>query len=154
MPSSLAVHVRQAVATDVEALYGLICELALYEKAPDEVLITPEILLKDGFGPNPGYFAWVAENEGVVVGMALCYIRYSTWKGNVLYLEDLYVKENFRKMGIGAALFEQAIEHAKAKGYKRISWQVLEWNTPAINFYKKYNANLDPEWINGALVLN
>lgn len=151
MPDSYGLLVREAQPSDVKAIHALICELALYEKAQDEVITTPEILLKDGFGTEPAFIAWVAEWQGKVIGMALCYVRYSTWKGKVLYLEDLYVKEEYRRKGAGAALFEKVLEHTRLLGYERMCWQVLEWNTPAIQFYKKYGAILDPEWVNGIL---
>lgn len=93
----------------------------------------------------------MAEIDGKVEGFALYYIRYSTWKGQCLYLEDFLVTEKLRGKGAGKLLFERIIEEAKEKGFKRMVWQVLEWNEPAINFYKKYNATLDPEWVNGIL---
>jgi ribosomal protein S18 acetylase RimI-like enzyme len=153
--SKLSYVVRPAAEADVPAIFNLICELALYEKAPNEVLNTPEQLLKDGFHTTPPrYFAQVAENDmGIIIGFALCYVRYSTWKGAVLYLEDLYVKEAHRRTGAGRTLFEACIAHAKEKGYKRITWQVLDWNQPAIDFYKKWDSILDPEWINGSIDL-
>lgn len=129
----------------------LIHELALFEKAPHEVVATVDTLLKYGFGENPLFVAWVAEKNGEVVGLALCYIRYSTWKGPVLYLEDLIVTDSFRGLGIGKALFETCIDYAKNKKYSKMVWQVLDWNTPAIEFYKGYGANLDPEWLNASL---
>lgn len=152
LPSYL---IRPAVAADVYAIFELIKELALYEKAPREVINSPEQLLRDGFtGKSPLFTAMVAESpDGAIVGFSLCYIRYSTWKGPVLYLEDLYVKENCRRHGLGSLLFERCIEFARKNGYKRLSWQVLDWNQPAVDFYKKFNATLDPEWINGAIDL-
>jgi ribosomal protein S18 acetylase RimI-like enzyme len=126
----------------------LIHELALFEKAPNEVIATEETLLKYGFGENPLFISWVAEMQGNVVGMALCYIRYSTWKGPVLYLEDLVVTENARGMGIGKALFEQCIDYAKNQNYSRMVWQVLDWNEPAIEFYRRYQASFESEWLN------
>lgn len=151
--SSASYIVRAATPSDVEEIYNLIKELALYEKAPNEVINTPEQLLKDGFNTeNPLYTAHVAQtDDGAIVGFTLCYIRYSTWKGPVLYLEDLYVKEAFRRNGVGKALFENCIEMARLSGYKRITWQVLDWNQPAIDFYKQWNIKLDPEWINGSI---
>jgi ribosomal protein S18 acetylase RimI-like enzyme len=153
--STLSFVVRPAVEADVPSIFNLIRELALYERAPDEVLNTPEQLLKDGFHSDPPlYFAHVVENaDGVIFGFALCYVRYSTWKGAVLYLEDLYVKEPFRRTGAGRALFDACITHAVERRYKRITWQVLDWNQPAIDFYKKWNSIYDPEWINGSIDL-
>lgn len=126
----------------------LIHELALFEKAPEEVFATEDTLLKYGFGENPLFVSWVAELNGTVVGMALCYIRYSTWKGPVLYLEDLVVTQSCRGMGIGKKLFETCLEFAKTQEYPRMVWQVLDWNQPAIEFYKKYQASFDGEWLN------
>lgn len=151
--SSTSFVIRAAVQADVPAIFHLINELAEFEKAPHEVINTPDRLLHDGFTINPPlYVAKVAENaEGVIMGFSLCYLRYSTWKGPVLYLEDLYVRETFRGNGVGKALFESCIEFAKVNGYKRLTWQVLDWNQPAIDFYKRWNAVMDPEWINGSL---
>ena len=151
--SSTSFVIRAAVQADVPAIFHLINELAEFEKAPHEVINTPDRLLHDGFTINPPlYVAKVAENtEGVIMGFSLCYLRYSTWKGPVLYLEDLDVKKSFRGNGVGKALFESCIEFAKVNGYKRLTWQVLDWNQPAIDFYKRWNAVMDPEWINGSL---
>lgn len=140
--------VRQSIPTDVSAIMRLIHELALFEKAPNEVIASEETLLKSGFGENPLFISWVAEMQGNVVGMALCYIRYSTWKGPVLYLEDLVVTENARGMGIGKVLFEQCIDFAKVRNYSRMVWQVLDWNEPAIEFYRRYQASFESEWLN------
>lgn len=129
----------------------LIHELAVFEKAPHEVVATEQTLLEHGFQANPLFVSWVAEQQGAIVGMALCYIRYSTWKGPVLYLEDLIVTEPFRGKGIGKALFEVCVHHAREKQYRKMVWQVLDWNTPAIDFYKGYGANMDPEWLNASI---
>lgn len=126
----------------------LIRELARYEEAPNEVTSTEQMLLEQGFGDRPVYIAWVAEQNQVVLGLALCYIRYSTWKGPVLYLEDLIVTESSRGLGMGKALFDVCISHARAQNYSRLVWQVLDWNLPAIAFYRKYNANLNAGWVN------
>jgi GNAT superfamily N-acetyltransferase len=126
----------------------LIHELALFEKAPNEVVATEATLLKYGFGESPLFVSWVAELDGLVVGMALCYVRYSTWKGPVLYLEDLVVAESHRSKGIGKMLFEKCLQHAKQQDYPRMIWQVLDWNQPAIEFYKQYQASFDAEWLN------
>ena len=143
--------IRAAVKEDCTAMMELINELALYEKAPQEVTVSFEHFLESGFGPNPVWWAFVAEQEGKVIGFALYYIRYSTWKGQRLYLEDLLVTEVLRGKGIGSLLFDRLIEECKLKKYSGMVWQVLDWNEPAINFYKKYNAHLDPEWVNGSL---
>ena len=145
------INLRKANESDIPAVISLIKELALYEKAPQEVTITKEDLKKDGFGNNPVFEIILAENKNEIVGMAFFYISYSTWKGKCIYLEDIIVKQAFRGNKIGKQLFESVIVKAKEIGAKRMQWQVLEWNTPAINFYKKYNAGLDQTWVNGRL---
>jgi len=142
------IQIRRAKKTDCVRLLELIQELAVYEKAPEEVTVTLAHFEESGFGQNPVWWAFVAEVSGVVVGMALYYIRYSTWKGQRMYLEDILVTEEMRGKKIGSLLFDQLIEEAKEKKLKGMNWQVLDWNEPAINFYKKYNANFDPEWVN------
>lgn len=143
---------RTAVKADCKRLLELIQELAVYEKAPDEVIVTLDHFEESGFGTNPVWWAFVAEDEQQVVqGFALYYIRYSTWKGQCIYLEDLLVTEQMRGKGIGKLLFEAVMNETKNRGFKRMCWQVLDWNEPAINFYKKYNATLDPEWMNGII---
>jgi len=143
--------IRPSTPHDVAAMMQLIEELALFEKAPNEVVATADTLLTCGFGEHPLFVAWVAEYNNEIVGLALCYIRYSTWKGPVLYLEDLIVTESHRGQGIGKSLFETCIEYAKSQKYRKMVWQVLDWNTPAIEFYKGYGADLDPEWLNASL---
>lgn len=144
--------IRRATKEDCPAMLDLIRELALYEKAPHEVTVDPMHFEESGFGDKPVWWAFVVEDESrsenPVVAFALYYIRYSTWKGQVMYLEDILVTESMRGKGIGKMLMERLIEEAKEKGFKRITWQVLDWNEPAINFYKKFNASFDPEWIN------
>ena len=144
----MEIKVRRAVREDCPRLLELVKELALYERAPDEVTVTPEHFAESGFGEKPVWWAFVAETEGQVQGFALYYIRYSTWKGQAMYLEDILVTESMRGRQIGKILFERLIEEAKEKKFNRIIWQVLEWNEPAINFYKKFNASFDPEWVN------
>ena len=131
----------------------LIDELAEYEKAPQEVTVTLDHFIESGFGDHPVYWAFVAtvpqENgKEHIVAFALYYIRYSTWKGQRMYLEDFLVTEKLRGQGIGKKLFDQLVIEAKKKNFNGIVWQVLEWNEPAINFYKKYAANFDAEWVN------
>ena len=145
------VVIRRAVKGDCKRLLELIQELADYEKAPAEVTVTLSHFEESGFGANPVWWAFVAEIDGRVEGMALYYIRYSTWKGQCLYLEDFLVTEKLRGQGMGKLLFDQLIVEAKAKGFSGIVWQVLEWNEPAINFYKKYKTNFDAEWVNCAV---
>lgn len=142
------ITIRRAIESDCPRLLELIKELALYEKAPEQVTVTLEHFKKSGFGEQPVWWAFVAEENGLVQGFALYYIRYSTWKGQRMYLEDILVTDAMRGKGIGKLLLDRLIEEAKEKGYSGIVWQVLEWNEPAINFYKKYNASFDPEWIN------
>jgi len=151
MNESPTFSVRKGTKDDVPSVLGLIKELALYEKASQEVTITLQELMADGFGSNPIYGLFVAEQENVIVGIALYYEKYSTWQGRCLYLEDIIVTENKRGKGIGHALFQAVIGVAKERNSARMEWQVLDWNEPAINFYKKYNAGLDSEWINGKL---
>lgn len=150
------VQVRPAAEKDIPQIYQLILELAHYEKAPNEVINTEQNLLLHGFKSNPPlYHSWVAETvHGGVVGMALCYIRYSTWKGPVLYLEDIVVSEDYRKQGIGMMLYNACLQFAKDKGFMRMTWQVLDWNTPAIEFYKKVGAGFDNGWVNVSIDLN
>lgn len=144
------IKIRKAERGDEHALMGLVQELANFEKAPDEVINTPEQLAIDLFDDKL-CDCYVYEVDGVIRGMALYYISYSTWRGRCLYLEDLYIQPNFRRSGIGIKLFQTLIDEAKNLGVKRMDWQVLDWNTPAIEFYKKLGATLDPEWINGRL---
>jgi ribosomal protein S18 acetylase RimI-like enzyme len=142
------VTIRDGRETDAEQAWQLIRELAEYERAPDEVITTPDILLRDGFGPSPLFSLDVAESGGEVVGIALCYVRYSTWKGPVLYLEDIVVKESQRGKGIGDKLFRKVLARTVSGNYHSLVWQVLDWNEPAIHFYKKYGAELSSEWLN------
>ncbi len=148
----MEIKIRKAVREDCVRMMELIQELAIYEKAPDEVTVSLAHFEESGFGANPVWWAFVAEVEGVVVGMALYYVRYSTWKGQRMYLEDILVTEAMRGQKIGSHLFDALIIEAKEKGFNGINWQVLDWNEPAINFYKKYNANFDPEWVNCSII--
>ena len=144
-------NIREAKIGDEEAIHGLISELALYEKAPNEVTNTLENLRIDLFVDRVCE-ALVVENEvSEIVGFALYYRSYSTWKGRCLYLEDFYIKPEFRRGGLGSELFVRVVEVAKKWEVKRMDWQVLDWNEPAIEFYKKHKAVLDPEWVNGRL---
>ncbi|MEY3843603.1 MAG: hypothetical protein RL293_25 [Bacteroidota bacterium] len=142
--------IRPAKQTDVSAIFALIQELALYEKAPEQVTNTVEQLAIDLFEKELCE-AIVAEKENKVVGFALYYTSYSTWKGACLYLEDFYVIESERQHGIGQLLFDEVLETAKNRKVQRMDWQVLTWNEPAIRFYEKQKAILDPEWLNGRL---
>jgi GNAT superfamily N-acetyltransferase len=145
------ITIRKAVKEDCPRLLELIKELAVYERAPNDVTVTLEHFTESGFGKNPVWWAFVAETDGRVEGFALYYIRYSTWKGQAMYLEDIVVTESMRGKKLGKLLFDRLIEEAKEKNWSRIIWQVLDWNEPAINFYKKYNANFDHEWVNCSL---
>ena len=147
----MEINIRRAVKDDCPRLLELITELAIYEKAPNDVTVTLEHFIESGFGKNPVWWAFVAEVNGRIEGFALYYIRYSTWKGQAMYLEDIIVTESMRGKKLGKLLFDRLIEEAKEKGWSRIIWQVLDWNEPAINFYKKYNASFDDEWVNCSL---
>jgi len=140
--------IRRAVREDCPQLMELIHELAVFEKAPEEVTVSLQHFEDSGFGAHPVWWAFVAEIDKVVAAFALYYIRYSTWKGQRMYLEDILVTKNMRGKGLGSLLFERLIEEAREKKLNGIVCQVLEWNEPAISFYKKYHAVYDAEWIN------
>lgn len=140
--------IRKGTKNDVPAAYNLIVELAIFEKEPDAVTNTIEKMYEDGFGENPIYGFFVAENDGVIIGMAMYYYRYSTWKGRRLYLEDLIVTEKFRGNGLGELLLTKIIEEAKNTNCTGAMWQVLDWNESAINFYNKFGVRYDKGWYN------
>jgi GNAT superfamily N-acetyltransferase len=143
--------VRAAIPEDISAIYAMILDLATYERAPEQVVNTPAQLQIDLF-TDKVCEALVATNEQEqVIGFALFYTSYSTWKGRCLYLEDFYVIDAERKQGYGQALFDEVVRIAKSRGVKRMDWQVLDWNHTALNFYRRNHATLDPEWINGRL---
>jgi ribosomal protein S18 acetylase RimI-like enzyme len=148
---AMNVVIRRAEARDVPLMYELVKELALFERAPNEVTVTLEHMHEAGFGPDPVWVAWVAEVEGKVQGMALCYVRYSTWKGRRLYLEDIVVSEGQRGRRIGERLFMACVEHAVAMGHSGMQWQVLDWNTEAVRFYDRFGTRYDDQWRNGSL---
>ena len=142
------ISIRRGTPADLPQVYALIQELAVYEKAPEEVTNTLAAMQEDGFGPEPVFEFLVAETNNTVVGLCLYYLAYSTWKGRMLYLEDLIVTESYRRYGVGKKLFDAFARRALELNAKRVKWQVLEWNEPAITFYRKLNAHLDGEWIN------
>lgn len=156
----MKIEIRRAVKEDCVRLLELVKELAEYERAPNEVTVTLEHFTESGFGSNPVWWAFVAETDenkndpSRIVGFALYYIRFSTWKGQRMYLEDIIVTQNMRGKGIGKLLMDRLLEEAKEKKLSAVVWQVLDWNEPAINFYKKYNASFDGEWVNCAVELN
>jgi GNAT superfamily N-acetyltransferase len=144
--------IRKAEKKDLGRLMELIHQLAVFERAPQEMTVTLEHFEESGFGENPVWWALVAEVDDRVEGFALFYIRYSTWKGKRMYLEDILVSEELRGNGIGKLLFDKIIEEAKERKLNGIVWQVLDWNEPAINFYKKYDGvNFDSSWLNCAI---
>lgn len=142
------VTIRKAVENDCAPMLALIKELAEYEKALHEVTLTLNEFIEDGFGASPVWGAFVAEFDGEIVGISLYYDRYSTWKGRRLYLEDLVVTERLRGKQIGKNLFETTLEYGKSNKYSGMVFQVLNWNEPAINFYRKYSPKFDDEWFN------
>ena len=144
----MAIKIREGKKADLPRVLELIKELAAYEKALHAVTNTVEMMEEDGYGEHPVFGFFVAENESKLVGLALYYYRYSTWTGKRLYLEDIIVTQQERGNGVGKLLFERTIEKAKEDRCKGLTWQVLDWNEPAINFYKKYKAKFDGEWIN------
>tara|TARA_R110000868_G_scaffold129288_1_gene337908 strand:- start:61 stop:534 length:474 start_codon:yes stop_codon:yes gene_type:complete len=141
--------IRKGYKADCLRTLELIQELAEYEKAPGEVAVSLKDLEEDGFGENSIYKLFVAEQNDEIIGIAIFYEKYSTWKGKCIYLEDLIVTKSKRGIGAGKALFEAVIAFAKENNSGRMEWQVLDWNTPAIDFYKSYNAELDGTWYNG-----
>jgi len=148
------VTIRKAVKEDCPRLLELIRELAAFERVPDGVTVSLQHFEMSGFGEKPVWWALVAEDENKrVVGFALWYIRYSTWRGQRMYLEDIIVTEAFRSKGIGQLLMDALIEEAKQLNLGGLFWQVLDWNAPAIRFYEKYKASFDGEWLNVSLDL-
>ena len=145
------VRIRKGAQEDMVAVHALIMELALYEREPNAVIISVDDLKRHGFSEQR-FHCFVAEHKkSGIVGMALYYSRYSTWKGPTLHLEDLYVKPEHRQAGLGIELFDKVVDEATKQNVGRMEWTVLEWNEPALNFYKKYNATLDSEWHLGTL---
>lgn len=138
--------IRKGTIADMPAVLDLITELAVFEKEPDAVVVTVADLERDGFSDNPLFHTFIAEWNEEIVGMALYYYRYSTWKGKTIHLEDLIVKEKMRGSGLGFALYSEIIKQGKTDGVRRIEWNVLDWNTPAIDFYEKSGAKVLDTW--------
>jgi GNAT superfamily N-acetyltransferase len=141
-------NIRKGTEADVIPALQLVKELAAYEKAPMEVEVTPEEMTAWGFGDDKQFDFFVVDVNGLIVGLALYYFKYSTWKGKCLFLEDIIVTESYRGKGIGKLLFDKVVQVSKEEKVRRMEWQVLDWNVTAIDFYKKYDATLDGEWIN------
>lgn len=144
-------RIRRGTVEDLQAILDLIVELAIYEKAEHEVENSIEQMKLDGFGERPVFHFFVVEENEMIVGTAIYYFRYSTWKGKALYLEDLVVSEKYRGKGYGKALLDAIVKQAKSDNCKQVRWQVLDWNEPAIAFYNSIGADLDAEWINCTL---
>lgn len=145
------ITLRIAKEQDCPRLLELIIELAVFEREPDAVTVSLQDFVDAGFGAKPVWKAFVAEADGIIVGFALYYVRYSTWKGCRLYLEDLIVTEAWRGKRVGKLLFDRCIQETRELGYSGMVWQVLDWNEPAIGFYKKYDAAIDAGWLNASL---
>lgn len=147
------IAIRPIGEADCPRILELVQELADFEKAPEEVTVTLEHFAKAGFGDRPVWWGFVALAEGRIIGFALYYIRFSTWKGESMYLEDLLVTESWRRKGVGQLLLDAILTEARAQKFAQVRWQVLEWNEPAIRFYQKNQAVLDPEWVNCTVAL-
>ncbi|MCB9179780.1 MAG: GNAT family N-acetyltransferase [Flavobacteriales bacterium] len=145
------ITIRRAGARDVPAMLALVRELAAFEREPDAVTVTEEDMREAGFGESPVWWGWVAVSGGALVGLALCYERYSTWRGRVGYLEDIVVTDRARGQGIGERLFKACAAECVARGYHHLTWQVLDWNEGAIRFYERLGAEIDEHWVNGRL---
>ncbi|TCN53928.1 GNAT family N-acetyltransferase [Flavobacterium circumlabens] len=139
-------NIRKGNPEDMESVLGLIQELAIFEKEPDAVVITVDDLLRDGFGEKPLFHVFVAEEKEEIVGIALYYYRYSTWKGKTIHLEDLIVKDKMRGSGVGSALYAEIMKQGKKDNVRRIEWNVLAWNTPAVKFYENSGARILEDW--------
>ncbi len=147
MISAENIEIRKGTKEDLPRLMELIQELALFEKAPDSITNTIKDMEADGFGSAPVFEFYVAITDNIIVGIALYFVKYSTWKGKGIYLDDLIITEKYRGKGIGKILFDKIIDEAKKINAKQLHWQVLDWNTPAIDFYKKYGADIDATWL-------
>jgi len=147
----MSITLRIAQKEDCPRLMELVHELAAFEKLPEEVTVSLQEFEDAGFGNNPVWKAFVAIDNDVIIGFALYYVRFSTWKGRRVYLEDFIVTEEYRGRGVGKLLFEQIIKETKELGYSGMVWQVLDWNEPAIKFYNKYEASIESGWLNASL---
>lgn len=147
----MQVVVRQGTKADLPQVFELIKELALFERAPHEVTNSVARMEAEGFGPNPAFGFFVAEDAQRIVGISVYYFRYSTWKGRRLFLEDIVVTESHRNKGIGKLLFERTLKKTLEEGCSGMAWQVLDWNEPAIKFYERYGARFDNGWVNCSL---
>ena len=152
--SFMKIKIREGVKEDLPSVLELIKELADYENSLEEVIVSLEDLENDGFGDHPWYWFLIAEKDEEIIGLSFYWIRYSTWKGKFLFLEDFVIKGEYRRQGVGSKLFEETINICKKQGLNGIIWQVLDWNNSAIEFYKKYNAEISKEWLNGKLSKN
>jgi ribosomal protein S18 acetylase RimI-like enzyme len=148
---AMEVIIRRAEAEDIPGMLALVRELAAFEREPEAVTVTEEEMRDAGFGPKPVWFGWVAAAEQAILGMAVCYERYSTWRGRVGYLEDLIVTEHARGARIGERLLQACARHAVEQGYHHITWQVLDWNHGALRFYARAQAEITNDWLNGRL---
>lgn len=149
--AAMNVVIRRAEARDVPRMLELVRELARFEKEPEAVTVTEQEMLDAGFGPHAVWVGWVAEGGPGIIGMAVCYTRYSTWRGRTLYLEDIVVTEAARGHGVGERLFRACVAHAVEHGHAWMRWQVLDWNTDAIRFYERFGASVTTGWLNGDL---
>jgi GNAT superfamily N-acetyltransferase len=152
--AQIPVVIRKAVESDCPRLMELVNELAVFERAPDDVTVSLQHFIDSGFGSNPVWWALVAEVDDQIIGFALYYIRYSTWQGQKMYLEDIIITEEWRRKGIGTLLMDKLIEEAREKRFKGVSWQVLHWNESAMKFYERLNPRFDNEWVNVMLNFN
>ncbi|OUS01424.1 GNAT family N-acetyltransferase [Flavobacteriales bacterium 33_180_T64] len=142
----MSFSIRQAIKTDMSRVLELIVELAVFEKEPDAVKVTVKDLEKGGFEVPKQFVCFVAECDGIIEGIALVYNRFSTWKGSVLHLEDLVISQKQRGSGMGTALLNEVVKYGYSLGVRRVSWEVLDWNTPAIKFYEKKGADVKRDW--------
>ena len=147
----MEVTLRKAEERDVPRMLALVKELATFEKEPEAVTVTEAEMLDAGFGEGKVWFGWVAEHEGSIIGMAVCYTRYSTWRGRTVYLEDIIVTDTARGQKVGERLFRECVKYAAGNDYNWMRWQVLDWNVDAIRFYKRFGASISPGWLNGEL---